>query len=41
MEMEFSQARYDYGYTSCLEVIIAQDNLFGVELEESATRAQR
>lgn len=39
--LDLSQARYDYGYTSYLEVIIAQDNLFGAELEESATRAQR
>ena len=40
-QLDLSMARYNYGYTSYLEVIIAEDNLFGAELEESATRAQR
>ena len=39
--LELSMARYNYGYTSYLEVIIAENNLFGAELEESATRGQR
>jgi multidrug efflux system outer membrane protein len=34
-------ARYNFGYTSYLEVIIAENNLFSAEFEESATRAQR
>lgn len=40
-QLELSMARYNYGYTSYLEVIIAENNLFGAELEESATRGQR
>lgn len=39
--LELSMARYNYGYTSYLEVIIAENNLFGAELEESYTRGQR
>lgn len=39
--LDLSMARYNYGYTSYLEVIIAENNLFGAELEESATRGQR
>jgi multidrug efflux system outer membrane protein len=39
--LELSMARYNYGYTSYLEVIIAENNLFGAELEESATRGQQ
>jgi multidrug efflux system outer membrane protein len=39
--LELSMARYNFGYTSYLEVIIAENNLFGAELEESATRGQR
>lgn len=34
--LTLSQARYDYGYTSYLEVIIMQDNLFNAQFEESA-----
>lgn len=40
-QLDLSMARYNYGYTSYLEVIIAENNLFSAELEESATRAQR
>jgi multidrug efflux system outer membrane protein len=40
-QLELSMARYNFGYTSYLEVIIAENNLFGAEFEESATRAQR
>ncbi|HRH69453.1 MAG TPA: TolC family protein [Flavobacteriales bacterium] len=39
--LTLSQARYDYGYTSYLEVILMENALFEAELEESATRAQR
>jgi multidrug efflux system outer membrane protein len=39
--LELSMARYNFGYTSYLEVIIAENNLFSAELEESATRGQR
>ncbi len=39
--LELSMARYNYGYTSYLEVIIAESNLFSAELEESYTRGQR
>lgn len=39
--LELSMARYNYGYTSYLEVIIAENNLFSAELEESATRGLR
>jgi len=40
-QLELSMARYNFGYTSYLEVIIAENNLFSAELEESATRGQR
>jgi multidrug efflux system outer membrane protein len=36
-----SQARYDNGYTSYLEVIIMQTNLFDAQLEESITMQQK
>jgi multidrug efflux system outer membrane protein len=39
--LDLTMARYNYGYTSYLEVIIAENNLFGAELEESATRGQQ
>lgn len=39
--LDLSMARYNYGYTSYLEVLIAENNLFSAELEESATRGQR
>ena len=39
--LELSRARYDYGYTSYVEVLLAENSLFTAELEESATRAQR
>jgi multidrug efflux system outer membrane protein len=40
-QLELSMARYNFGYTSYLEVIIAENNLFSAEFEESATRGQR
>ena len=36
-----SQARYDNGYTSYLEVIIMQTNLFDAQLLESTTLQQK
>jgi multidrug efflux system outer membrane protein len=36
-----SQARYDNGYTSYLEVIIMQTNLFDAQLLESTTTQQK
>lgn len=33
--LELSNARYDFGYTSYLEVIIQQDNLYAAELQRS------
>lgn len=33
--LELTNARYDYGYTSYLEVIIQEDNLFSAELQRS------
>ena len=36
-----SQARYDNGYTSYLEVIIMQTNLFDAQLPESTTMQQK
>jgi multidrug efflux system outer membrane protein len=33
--LELTNARYDYGYTSYLEVIIQEDNLFNAELQRS------
>jgi len=33
--LELSNARYDYGYTSYLEVIIQEDNLYAAELQRS------
>jgi outer membrane protein, multidrug efflux system len=36
-----SQARYDNGYTSYLEVIIMQTNLFDAQLLESTTQQQK
>jgi multidrug efflux system outer membrane protein len=35
--LKLSQARYDNGYTSYLEVIIMQTNLFDAQLLESTT----
>ncbi len=40
-QLELSMARYDHGYTSYVEVILAENNLLGAELEESATRGRR
>ncbi|MBL7982558.1 MAG: TolC family protein [Flavobacteriales bacterium] len=40
-QLELTMARYDFGYTSYLEVIIAENNLLSAEFEESATRRQR
>ncbi len=37
--LELSMARYNYGYTSYLEVILMENSLFEAELQESATRA--
>jgi len=37
--LELSMARYNYGYTSYIEVILMENALFAAELEESATRA--
>jgi len=37
--LELSMARYNYGYTSYLEVILMENALFQAEFEESATRA--
>ncbi|MEN9685625.1 MAG: hypothetical protein RLZZ28_1411 [Bacteroidota bacterium] len=34
--LELSKARYDYGYTSYLEVLIQENNLFDAELQESS-----
>jgi multidrug efflux system outer membrane protein len=39
--LDLSRARYDYGYTSYVEVLLAENSLFDAELLESATRAQR
>lgn len=39
--LDLSMARYNEGFTSYLEVMIAENNLFSAELEESATRGQR
>ena len=36
-----SQARYDNGYTSYLEVIVSQTNLFDAQLLESTTQQQK
>jgi multidrug efflux system outer membrane protein len=36
-----SKARYDYGYTSYLEVLIQENSLFDAELEVSALYQQR
>ena len=36
-----SQARYDNGYTSYLEVIVMQTNLFDAQLLESTTLQQK
>ena len=33
--LELTNARYEYGYTSYLEVIIQEDNLFEAELQRS------
>ena len=33
--LELTQARYDFGYTSYLEVIIQEDNLFEAENQRS------
>jgi multidrug efflux system outer membrane protein len=37
--LELSMARYNYGYTSYLEVLLMENALFQAEFEESATRA--
>jgi len=39
--LELSQARYDYGYTSYLEVLIQENNLFDAELQESVLMQQK
>ena len=39
--LTLSQARYDNGYTSYLEVIIMQTNLFDAQLLESTTLQQK
>jgi len=39
--LTLSQARYDNGYTSYLEVIIMQTNLFDAQLQESFTMQQK
>ena len=39
--LQLSQARYDNGYTSYLEVIIQQTNLFDAQLQESSLMAQK
>lgn len=36
-----SRARYDFGYTSYLEVIIQENNLFDAQLQLSATQRER
>ena len=36
-----SKARYDYGYTSYLEVLIQENSLFDAELQVSALYQQR
>ncbi|HNP23836.1 MAG TPA: efflux transporter outer membrane subunit [Panacibacter sp.] len=36
--LQLSQARYDFGYTSYLEVIIMQNNLFSAQFQESQTQ---
>jgi multidrug efflux system outer membrane protein len=39
--LELSQARYDFGYTSYLEVLIQENNLFDAELQESVLMQQK
>jgi multidrug efflux system outer membrane protein len=39
--LELSQARYNYGYTSYLEVLIQENNLFDAELQESVLMQQK
>ena len=39
--LELSRARYDNGFTSYLEVLIAESNLFSASLAASAIRAQQ
>jgi outer membrane protein, multidrug efflux system len=39
--LELSMARYNYGYTSYLEVIIQENTLFDAELQESTTLQQK
>lgn len=39
--LELSRARYDNGFTSYLEVLIAESNLFSASLAASAVRAQQ
>ena len=39
--LELSNARYNYGYTSYLEVLIQENSLFEAELQESLLKQQR
>ncbi|MBZ5858220.1 efflux transporter outer membrane subunit [Flavihumibacter profundi] len=39
--LELSMARYNYGYTSYLEVIVQENSLFDAELQESTTLQQK
>ena len=39
--LELSQARYNYGYTSYLEVLIQETNLLDAELQESVLMQQK
>ena len=37
---QLTRARYDFGYTSYLEVVVQENNLFDAQLQESFTRQQ-
>lgn len=39
--LELSQARYNFGYTSYLEVLVQENSLFDAELQESILKQQR
>ncbi len=39
--LDLSRARYDNGFTSYLEVLVAENNLFGASLSTSSVRAQQ
>jgi len=41
MALKLSQALYDNGYISYLEVIVQQTNLFEAQLDESSTMQQK